>query len=215
MSHKPLLVQCDFDGTLTVGDISFLILDEFTGKLWRQELADYLQGKVTVNRFNSRAFARLKADRAELIHFVRTNSVVRPGFQELLETCCEKNFRFVIVSNGMAFYIETILEMQGVPDIEFIAGRGEFSPQGMKSWYPGPDGQPIEDGFKVAWTEHFLEQGYRLIYAGNGISDFAPACRCERIFAIDSLAEECRKAGVEYIPFADLHDIARALREVN
>lgn len=211
----PILVQCDFDGTLTVGDISFLVLDEFTGLAWRKEFDDYMQGKVTINHFNTRAFARLKAGRAELTRFVREKAEVRPGLTELIQVCRERGFRFVIVSNGMTFYIETVLQMQGLGELEFIAGRGEFSPQGMKAWYPGPDGRPIEEGFKMAWTEYFLQQGYRMIYIGNGISDFAPACRCRHIFAIENLVTECRKAGVEHTPFGDLHDIARSLREIN
>ena len=212
MPPKPILVQCDFDGTLTVGDVSFLILDEFTGLAWRQELDDYMQGRITINRFNARAFARVKASSEELGHFVRKNSVVRPGFPELLQICREKNFRFVIVSNGMAFYIDTVLQMCGLEGIEVIAGQAEFLPQGMRAWYPGPDGKPIEDGFKLAWTEHFLEQGYDLIYIGNGISDFVPASRCSKIFAIENLITECHKAKVDCTPFNDLHDIVQALQ---
>ncbi len=215
MSREPILVQCDFDGTITVGDISFLVLDEFTGHAWRKEFDDYMQGKITVNYFNARAFGRVKAEPAELDRFVREKAVVRPGFHELLQVCRDKGFRFVIVSNGMAFYIRTILQMHGLADLEFIAGQAEFSPNGVKAWYPGPNGEPIEDGFKLAWTNHFQQQGYRVIYAGNGISDFAPASRCIRIFAIDNLVTECRKAGVGYTAFHDLHDIALSLREID
>jgi len=214
MSHNSVLVQCDFDGTLTVGDISFLILDEFTGTDWRKEFDDYMLGKITVNHFNAQAFSRVKANRAELAQFVREKSVVRPGLTDLLRACRERDFRFTIVSNGMAFYIETFLQMHGLADIEFIAGQAEFLSQGMKAWYPGPDGKPLEDEFKVAWTDHFLKQGYRLIYIGNGVSDFAPASRCSHIFAIDNLVAECHKAGVGHTPFGDLHDVARVLREL-
>ena len=214
MSPERILVQCDFDGTITVEDISFLILDEFTGLAWRKELDEYLQGKLTVNRFNAGAFSRVKASHAELVRFVREKSIVRPGFAELLQVCRDKDFRFVIVSNGMAFYIETILQMCGA-DVEFIAGLAEFSPQGTRAWYPGPEGEPIEEGFKIAWTNHFLEQGYRLVYAGNGISDFAPASKCDYIFAIDGLITKCREAQIPFVPFGDLHDIARELRSIN
>lgn len=129
MPPKPVLVQCDFDGTLTIGDVSFAILDEFTGPAWRREFDDYMAGKVTVNRFNTRAFARVKASEEELERFVRKKAVPRPGLPELLEVCREKGYRFVIVSNGMAFYIKIILEMLGLKDIEFIAGQAELVAQ--------------------------------------------------------------------------------------
>ena len=215
MSPSPILVQCDFDGTVTIGDVSFQILDEFTGTGWRKEFDDYMQGKITVNRFNTRAFSRVKASRAKLDAFVRENAVVRPGLDEMLRVCCERGFQFIIVSNGMAFYIETILQMQGCKDIRFIAGQAEFSPNGMKTWYPGPDGKAVEEGFKESWTTHFLSLGYRVVYIGNGTSDFAPARRCSQIFAIDNLTVECKKAGVGFIAFEDLHDVAHALKKIS
>jgi 2-hydroxy-3-keto-5-methylthiopentenyl-1-phosphate phosphatase len=212
MPSKPLLVQCDFDGTITLGDVSFQILDEYTGSGWRKEFDDYMQGKITVNRFNARAFSRVKASPAELDIFVRRNAVIRPGLNELLDVCREAGFRFVIVSNGMSFYIQTILNMLGLNEIEYIAGKADFLPRGIKAWYPGPDGKPMDNGFKEAWTTYFLNQGYRVIYIGNGTSDFAPARRCSHIFSIDNLTTECQKAGVGHTPFNDLHDVARAIR---
>ena len=214
MPAERVMVQSDFDGTLTVGDISFDILDEFTGRVWRKEFDDYMQGNITVNRFNTRAFSRVKASRAELELFVRKNTVIRPGLDELISACKNKDYRFFIVSNGMAFYIEIVLELAGLKNVEFVAGLAEFSNRGMKTWYPGPDGRAMEDGFKEAWTEHFLSQGYRVIYIGNGTSDFAPARRCSHIFAIDNLRSECQKAGINYTSFNDLGDVANAIAAI-
>ena len=214
MLSKSILVQSDFDGTITIGDVSFQILDEYTGNIWRREFDDYMQGKITVNRFNTRAFSRVKASRDELDIFVRQKAAVRPGLGELLSVCCNKGYRFVIVSNGMSFYIETILGMLELRDVEYIAGKAEFTPRGMKTWYPGPDGKSLEQGFKQAWTEHFINQGYRVVYIGNGISDFAPARVCSHIFAVDNLVDECNKAGVVHTSFKDFHDIAHALSKI-
>jgi 2-hydroxy-3-keto-5-methylthiopentenyl-1-phosphate phosphatase len=213
-SNRPMLVQCDFDGTVTIGDVSFQILDEFTGTAWRREFDDYMAGKITVNRFNANAFARVKADRVTLDKFVREKVVVRPGLQDLLAVCRERGFRFVIVSNGMDFYIETILKMLGLTNIEFVAGQARFTPQGIKAWYPGPDGHPVEDGFKESWTRKYLADGYQVAYIGNGASDFAPARLCLRIFGVDNLLEKCRQEGVACTPFNDLGEVARALKQV-
>lgn len=214
-SEKPTLVQCDFDGTVTLGDVSFLILDEFTGTGWRALFQDYMEGRMTVNAFNTAAFARVRASRKTLDRFVRQHTVIRPGLSELINACRERGFRFVIVSNGMAFYIETILKMLGLGDVEFIAGQAEFTPEGIRAWYPGPDGQPVEDGFKESHTRHFLEQGYRVIYVGNGASDLSPARLCQRVFAINQLRDRCLEAGVENTHFADLKEVARAIRALD
>ena len=36
-----ILIQCDFDGTITEEDISFLLLDAFASSDWRQLLSGY------------------------------------------------------------------------------------------------------------------------------------------------------------------------------
>jgi len=209
------MIQSDFDGTLTDGDVSFQILDEFTGMSWRLMLEDYLQGKISVNQFNASVFARVKADRDTLDRFVRQRAKIRPGFLELLAVCRERDYRFVIVSNGMEFYIETVLKMMGVRDIEFVAAKASFHSEGVEAWYEDPDGRPVENGFKESYTKRFLQQGYRVVYLGNGESDFAPARMCNYIFSIDSLTQCCQSAGVEHAPFTDLHDIVRGLKQLN
>jgi 2-hydroxy-3-keto-5-methylthiopentenyl-1-phosphate phosphatase len=211
---RPTLVQCDFDGTITDGDVSFLILDEFNGPGWRDLLEEYMQGKISVNRFNSAVFSKVKADKETLERFVRQKAVIRPGLSELLQTCRERGFRFVIVSNGMMFYIDTLLGMLGLEGLEYVAARANFRPEGIEAWYEGPDGKPVEDGFKEAYTREFLKQGYRVIYVGNGTSDFPAARLCSHIFSTDNLTEKCAEAGVAHTPFTDLHDIARALAKL-
>jgi 2-hydroxy-3-keto-5-methylthiopentenyl-1-phosphate phosphatase len=213
--NQPTLVQCDFDGTLTIGDVSFQILDEFTGNGWRELFDAYMQGKMSVNRFNASVFSKVKADKATLEHFVRHKAVIRPGLTELLETCRERGFRFVIVSNGMMFYIDTILKMLGMDGVEFTAARSNFKSDGIEAWYEGPDGQPVEDGFKEAYTNDFLKQGYRVVYIGNGASDFPPAKLCSHIFSIDNLTAACKAAGVAHTPFSDLHQVAAGLKQLD
>ena len=205
------LVQCDFDGTITDGDVSFQILDEFTGAGWRDKLNEYTQGKISVNRFNASVFSKVKVDKETLDNFVRAKAVIRPGLDDLLQACRERDFRFVIVSNGMMFYIDAILKMLKLNE-EFVAARANFKLEGMEAWYEGPDGQPVEEGFKEAYTNYFLRQGYRIIYVGNGTSDFPAARLCSHIFSIDNLTASCKQAGVDHTPFTDLHGVAKGLR---
>ena len=215
MPEKPTLVQCDFDGTITVGDVSFQILDEFTGTGWRNLFSDYMQGKISVNAFNSTAFSQVKATRETLDAFVKSNVVMRKGLGNLISTCSSKDWRFYIVSNGMRFYIDSVLKQQGIEGIPFAAADAIIKPDGIESWYTGPDGTRLERGFKEAYTRWFLEQGYRVIYIGNGISDLPPARLCHHIFAIENLLEECRRQGVPHTPFGNLDNIAAALNELD
>jgi len=207
------MVQCDFDGTITEKDVSFLLLDTFADGNWRQLWKDYVEGRVSVGAFNTKAFAMIKADRQTLLDFVLTSGKVRirPGFRELLEYCSRKGLWFVIVSNGLVFYIEAILEDMGIKGIEVFAAQSQFTPGGMVVKYIGADGNQMEDGFKEAYTELFRRRGYSVVYVGNGLSDIYPARQASYVFAIGDLLKRCREARLECTPFNDLNDVVRGL----
>jgi len=205
------LVQCDFDGTITEEDMGFLLLDSFGSEDWRRLLTEYREGRMSVGRFNTRAFAMIKADRQTLLKFVRSRVKIRVGFQELLACCRRKGFRFVIVSNGLVFYIEAILRDIGIDNIDIMAAQTHFTPEGIEAKYIGPEGKEIQDGFKEAYTRLFLSRGYRVVYIGNGISDTSPARQAYHIFATGELLTYCKKTKLNCTPFTDLNDVVRGL----
>ncbi|MGD0795567.1 MAG: HAD-IB family phosphatase, partial [Dehalococcoidales bacterium] len=162
-------VQIDFDGTVTMEDVSFLLLDTYVGNEWREYLKEYTSGKIPVGTFNKKVFGMMKADRKTMTDLVLTSERVkiRPGFRELLEFCAGKGYKIVIVSNGLLFYIQAILKKLGVERIkglEIYAAKNDFFPGGVKVAYIGPDGKELEAGFKEAYTEMLVKKGYRVIY---------------------------------------------------
>ncbi len=83
-STRKMLIQCDFDGTITEEDVSFTLLDIFANGDWRQQLNEYKEGKISVGCFNTRAFAMVKADRQSLLEAIKGQVKVRAGFHELV-----------------------------------------------------------------------------------------------------------------------------------
>jgi len=209
------LVQCDFDGTITEKDASFLLLDAFAQGDWRRLLREYKEHKISVGEFNTRAFAMVKADKATLLEALKGKVKVRAGFHKLVNYCLRKGFRFVIVSNGLDFYINAILKDLGLENIELHAAKTAFHPAGMKVQYIGPDGKRLEDGFKEAYVELFLKLGYRVIYMGNGDSDIAPARYAHHVFATDDLLTHCRGNNLDYKPFENFIDVVRYLEQLS
>lgn len=207
------LIQCDFDGTITVEDEAFLLLDAYADGDWRKILAEYREGKISVGQFNSRAFAMVKTDKKTLIDFVRRTVKIRPGFTELISLCLRNNFRLIIVSNGLDFYIKEVLRNIGSEEVELRAAQTWFNPGGLEVKYIGPDGRQLNDGFKEAYTRSFLNQGYRLVYVGNGLSDMPSARLAHRVFAIGELLELCQDTNLACTPFTDLQDVVIGLEK--
>ena len=206
-----ILVQCDFDGTVTEEDISFFLLDAFAQGDWRQLLREYKEHRMSVGEFNTKAFAMVKADKHKLLEALKGNVKVRAGFHELVNYCLKKGFRLVIVSNGLDFYVEAVLKDLGLRNIEVYAAQASFHPEGMKVQYVGPDGKRLEDSFKEAYTQSFLKLGYKVIYIGNGDSDVAPAKYAHYVFATGDLLAYCRENNLKYKPFETFIDVVKEL----
>ena len=209
------LVQCDFDGTITEEDTSFFLLDAFAQGDWRRLLREYKEHRISVGEFNTKAFAMVKADKPTLLGALKGEVKVRAGFHELVNYCLGKDFRLVIVSNGLDFYIEATLKDLGLKNIEVHAARASFDPEGMEVQYVGPDGKRLEDGVKEAYTKSFLKLGYRVIYIGNGDSDFAPAKYAHHVFATGELLAYCRENNLDYKPFDNFVDVVRDLEQMS
>jgi len=207
------LIQCDFDGTITEEDEAFLLLDAYADGDWRKILAEHREGKITVGQFNSRAFAMIKTDKQKLIDFVRRTAKVRSGFTELVSLCRQNSFRLIIVSNGLDFYVKEVLKNIGLEEVELRSAQTWFNPGGLVVKYIGPDGRQLNDGFKEAYTRSFLNQGYRVVYVGNGPSDMPSARLAHRVFAIGGLLELCQDTNLTCTPFTDLKDVVIGLEK--
>lgn len=203
------LVQCDFDGTVTEEDVSFFLLDAFAQGDWRRLLREYKEHRISVGEFNTKAFAMVKDDKPTLLEELKGKVKVRSGLHELVNYCLKKGFRLVIVSNGLDFYIKAVLKDLGLDSIEVHAAQASFHPEGMKVKYVGPDGKILEDDFKEAYIKSFLKLGYKVIYVGNGDSDFAPAKYAHHVFATGELLAYCRENNLNYKPFENFLDIVR------
>ena len=212
-----IAVQLDFDGTITEEDVSFLLLDTYVGSEWRDMLTEYMEGRIPVGTFNKRVFGMMKADRQTMLDLVFNSDrvKVRPGFRELLDYCSRRGFKVIIVSNGLDFYIEAILEDMGISGIDVYAAQSRFNSDGMTVKYVGPDGYEMEAGFKEAYTGLLEKKGYSIVYVGNGISDIFSSRRAVKVFATGDLLERCREEKLECTPFNDFYDVASGLETLS
>ena len=205
------VIQCDFDGTVTEDDTSFLLLDAFARGNWCRVLDQYKKHRISVGQFNRQVFATVKADEHTLLRALKGKVKIRDGFHELADYCSKQGFRLVIISNGLEFYIKATLEEIGLENVEAHAAQVQFDPLGMKVRYMGPDGQELDDGFKEAYVELFLRQGYKVIYVGNGDSDIIPAQHAHRIFARGELLTYCRTNNLGCNAFDSFTDVIREM----
>ena len=140
--------------------------------------------------------------------------VIRPGFRELLDYCRDNDHRFVITSHGLDFYIEEILKDAGYDGIEYHAARTDFLPDRLDVQYYGPAGEPLADGIKEQYLKSYQDQGYKVVFLGDGLSDIYAARHADYVFACKQLVEKCREENIPFKSFDDMFDVRDGLKQI-
>jgi 2-hydroxy-3-keto-5-methylthiopentenyl-1-phosphate phosphatase len=202
-----LIIQCDFDGTITRNNLSILLREQFACGKWRRIELDYLRGRVSVEQSNRLQYALIEEPRERLQEFVRQHIDVRPGFREFVRYCRDNAIKFVIVSSGLDFYIETVLVEIGMPDLELYCGRTVFTKDGIGISYTDPEGNTIDKGFKDKYLTWLKRSAGNLIYIGDGLSDLEAARCADHVFATGHLATLLEAESVAWNRFIDFYDL--------
>ena len=209
-----LLVQCDFDDTVTDGNVSEAIREVFALDEWRSMEREFLDGKLSVEESNIRQYPLVRATRKEIEDFVVGNVVMRFGFEQFVEYCLAVEIRLVIVSSGLDMYIEPALDLLGYDHIEVYSAKAEVTQNGVAVSYTDPAGRPLTQGFKESYLRHFKEQGHTVIYVGDGQSDIAAATEADFAIARAGLETHLREAGLPHQSFESFEDIAKHVDKI-
>ena len=209
-----MIIQCDFDGTIATANISLLLREEFITGDWRKIEADYLSGKLTVEVSNQRQFALLMEPRDKLVAFARKHARVRDGFLEFVQYCQNNDIEFVIVSSGLDFYIQAVLEQINAPDLELHCAHTDFGQDSIAVTYTGPDGNMVKNGFKRRYLDWLKQRSDAIAYLGDGLSDLEPASAADYVFATGSLPALLKANSISHYTFASFYDILQQIRRI-
>ena len=192
----------DWDGTVTERDTLHMVIERFGDLVVFDALEDEVGARLTLDEVIGREMATITAPLDEVVEWMLAEVRVRPGFRELVE-----EHDPLIVSAGFHELIDPILRREGV-DARVVANHVTADLSGWRSTFPaGPIcGVCGERCKRAAVAAHPA-----LAYAGDGVSDRCVSLAAERRFARAGLAEWLDGRGVDYEPFDDLFDIARAL----
>ena len=198
---KPALVL-DWDGTVTERDSLHMVIERFGDLEVFDALEEEVGGRMTLDEVIGLEMATITAPLDEVVGWLLANVRIRPGFRELVEAHDP-----LIVSAGFHETIEPILGREGV-EARVVANHVTPDPGGWRSTFPEEAacavcGERCKRG-AVAGIGPFA-------YAGDGVSDRCVSLAADRRFARDGLAAWLDEQGVDYEPFDDLYDIARAL----
>lgn len=202
MSVQPLPLVVDWDGTVTERDTLHMLIERFGDvAVFRALEADIDRGRP-LNDVIALELATIRASEDEVIGWLLENVRVRPGLRELVATHDP-----LIVSAGFRSLIDPILAREGIV-ARVVANTVEARPDGWRATFAP---RPVCDVCGEPCKRAAIASLGPFAYAGDGISDRCVSLAATRVFARAGLAHWLTARAVPHEPFADLHDISRAL----
>jgi len=206
---EKILIICDFDGTACSVDMGSKILDRFAGEEWRDIDRAFCTAEIGSRVAYTRIAALLRGSREEMVEYVHTHAVIDPYFADFSLFCRERGYDLKIASDGLDFYIATVLSKYGLADIEFFSNTATFCPEERLSiGFPHVN---LLCGLCGTCKTNILKgyaAGYdRIIYVGDSYSDVCPAKTADLVFAKYILYEKCQKNGTACIPYENFRDV--------
>ena len=209
-----LAVLTDFDDTAAYQNVAELLLDRFGDSSWMDIRARFRSGELTLKEYQEITFRNILADRSEMWDYVKRRASFRPYFGALWQHCNKYNYPMAIVSHGLDFYIQALLEKDGLNQIPVYAVNTDFASDGLRYEYTFtyPD-DSAKGNSKGLIVNRFQQEGYKVIYIGDGRSDFEAAVEADEVFAHSILANQCEQQGIPFRPFYDFGDVLSLLRQ--
>lgn len=209
-----LAVLTDFDDTAAEQNVAQLLLNRFGDQpTWFEAGTRFRAGELTLKDYQEIAFRNILADRDTMQSYVKQNANLRPHFGEMVSYCQERDIPVAVVSAGLDFYIEALLEQGGFHDVPVYAVNTTFSEAGISfDYHHARAGKEHLGNSKGLIVERYRSRGHHVFYIGDGRSDIEAAERADVVFAHSVLAQECQRQNIPYRPFAHFGDVLSALR---
>ncbi len=203
----------DFDGTITLEDSCFLMIQQFCRPGWEEINEQWEQGGIGTLECARRTFALFEASREELVMFLQ-QIPVDPGFKDFVKIAEENGDSIFILSDGYDLNIKTIFAANGIEPIPFYANKllytaGKFD---LDSPYHNPLCEKCGT-CKTNLLEKLRGEENQTIYIGDGSSDKCPVKQADIIFAKEKLMAYCKKQGYPAKGFERFQEIIEWMEE--
>jgi len=209
------LILCDFDGTISVQDMGYILVNQFSSGDWEAIDRDFREGKIGSKEAYSRIAEILRGDESSILRFVQEHSRIDASFSIFYQYCRERGIDIQIVSDGLDFYIRKILEIHHLPEIPFYANCTHFRDrEGIDISFPYSTEECGLCGTCKKKIIQIRRKEYDSIYfVGNGFSDRCAAQEADFVFAKDSLYTYCIKKEITCHFFKNFQEILNDLKK--
>jgi 2-hydroxy-3-keto-5-methylthiopentenyl-1-phosphate phosphatase len=209
------LILCDFDGTISLEDMGYLLMNRFSSGDWESIDRDFCEGKIGSKEAYTRIAKILKGNKEGVLDFVRGHGSIDPYFKSFHQYCLVNNIDIKIVSDGLDFYIRTILDLHHLSGIPFYSNATCLRAEGgVDISFPHSSEECGLCGTcKKQIVQIHRHQYDQIFFVGDGLSDRCASRESDFVFAKDSLYTYCIDQDITCHPFQDFSDILGDLKK--
>jgi len=208
-------VYCDFDGTITCFDTTDQVLTQRAAPQWVEIENQWLNDEISAAECMRRQIVLVDTDEAAL-DAVLDACVLRPGFVAFAEWCAREAIPLTIVSDGVDRFIYRILARHGLEHLPVISNQLAREGASFSLLQPyARIGCAAGSGVCKCAVVDEGAGGSRLVFIGDGRSDFCVSARADILFARDRLAVYAGERRQPFVPFDTFDDIRLALAGVH
>ena len=212
----PVRIFCDFDGTISTKDIGYDLFDQYGSQSpWHDDL---VEGRIDIYTYWRGVAGTLREELTdELLEEYFGEIPIDPGFTQLLELVRKEDVPFTVLSDGLSIYVQQYLHLHGYHDLEVLCNTAWNDDEGkLQIQFPhAADGCTCPSAVckrNIVLLKSTPDE--RIIYIGDGLSDFCPAETADVIFAKGKLAAYCNRNGLPHHSWKHLSEVTRELEKL-
>lgn len=204
-----IIIASDFDGTITLIDSLFNFFETYALKEWK-DVEELWENKIIGSKeCLEKEFALVPNLSEELIEEYTKTIKVDPYFEDFFAFTKRIGIDFVVVSDGVDYFINKIFKNAGVSNVKIFSNHGEFINGKLVLSYPNtnPLCKKNSGTCKCSIISNLKKKYDRVYYVGDGTSDFCVADKVNKVYAKTKLANYCRENNIDYVEFENFKNL--------
>lgn len=211
----------DFDGTITKQDVGDAMFEKFGGKQCLEFIKEYHQGLISATECFQRECSACNGTEQHTLNEFLDKQEIDSTFFDFQQFCNENKLEYIILSDGMDYYIQRILAKNGINNMPYFANHLELIPiNGTREVRFIPAFQYTDevcDRCACCKRNHMLtlcNDDDIIIYIGEGYSDRCPVQYADVVFAKDELLKYCQQENISYFEYQTFDDVRYRLKSM-
>jgi 2-hydroxy-3-keto-5-methylthiopentenyl-1-phosphate phosphatase len=221
MSHSPRpvnpIIFCDFDGTITLRDVTDEILKRLARPGWLNFERMWAKGIIGSRECLERELALVTTTPSELDTLI-DSIPIDPHFAGFLEFVRTRSIPFIVASDGLDYVIRRVLRRSGVRGQlqngkDFFSSAVQLKDDGLCISFPHASADCTHGcaTCKPVIIRSNRTRHWPVVYLGDGLSDRHAVAEADFVYARRPLLDECQRRFIPSCLFESFRGIEESL----